>query len=528
MRMQVHEHLQSLSPGEDPVREKLLDLLGLFGGQEQLPFLEALLLDRTAGYPIRVSALRAGLRLGLDMSGPELVRLLEASIAEACGEITHDPYAPALDDLLLLIRTDQALADARRSLLRIPLRSLANALAHERWRPPGLFPALKNWMHARWARQLARLSPEEVEADLRLHLRVAVATSPHPESQAFVSRQLRTPTAEARELLFRMLTPEAIAWWTAPHPQAFRHAAETLRLPLPLLLSHFGPERLLRRLEDVVRAQPPPHLLSHAAAVLGAWTDAHPLLPRWLDDPELTEAFRRTLLEQFLGHARPGDVHWGREAMTRPENAPLFRVLLHHRVLAPAPGDREVFLEALHGSDAVAQCFAIEGLLALRESGDGWRDRLMSLRQARHPALRIRAEAGLAREGQPGALFELRWTARDDEPSLRAEAVRWLGEVAVEEGHPVIVDALEDRGQVRNREVPLGSDEAVWALSRRGKREDLTLLLLAFVGGSYSYVLERHLAFHLARQEGASPEPPRPPACRQYALDLLEAGALHG
>jgi hypothetical protein len=535
LRAQLLSVLSSLPREEDALRRRTLLLLGLFGGLEQLPLMRALILDPTESPSVRDAALSAGLRHGLELSSPELASLLEASMAQTSGAC-RVPSFPWMGNLLPLVRTEEACAVAEGLLLRVQPSARAKMLAHGALRDSGLFPPLEDWLHAQWAREDQRQLEEDGEGDL--NLRVALGTRERPASQEFLLRRVREMTpAELAESPLWSLPCEELLRWVEPHPAAFRLAAEALKLPLPVLLSHFGRDALLRRVEQVVRAQAVScrvdhgHLLARreflsAVRLLGEWPEARPLLLRSLCDLHLEEEVRRPMLRELFARERAVAIRWALAAMDWPENTALVRRFLHRAVLAPEPGDRALFLKALHGSDAVAQCFAIEGLLGLGESGAAWCGRLTSLLQASHPAVRLRAAAGLIQEGRREELPALRQTAlQASEPWLRAEAVRWLGEVDAEASQPVFAAALSDRGSWDLHQIPLGSDEAIWALSRHGAPEDLSLLLNAYLRSCFSYVLDEYLVFHLARQEGRPAEEVPPPPCRLYSLDILERGS---
>ncbi|MFP2924878.1 HEAT repeat domain-containing protein [Pyxidicoccus sp. 3LG] len=264
---------------------------------------------------------------------------------------------------------------------------------------------------------------------------------------------------------------------------------------------------------------------------------ARPLLLRMIGDSSLDEEARRPLLAALFNRDGAEATRWAQESLGVPEHAALVYQVLQQLTVEPEPDDRPLYLEALRSSDAVAQCFAIEGMLGLGESGAGWCDRLTSLLRSPHPGVRVRAAAGLAREGRREELPELRRLALEDpEPWLRAEALRWLGEVDMEGSASVVARGLADDGAWND--APLGAAEAIWALSRRGTPEDLSRLLNAYpvlnekfndekkysvrVQWSLEFLLEECLKFHLARQEGHSHEELARPRCRESAYDLLE------
>jgi HEAT repeat protein len=290
------------------------------------------------------------------------------------------------------------------------------------------------------------------------------------------------------------------------------------------------PEAPPRHLRRIVRDQSLYHRLcrypcikpapefSWAVEQLCTRRETRPLLYQFLCDFDVAAEVRDVLLQRLFTEDRAVAARWVAAAWTYPENLPVVRGFLARASLEPRPEERPLFLAALRGPDDLARCFAIEGLRALGESGAGWCDRLTSLAHASHPAVRLRAAAGLVRQGRREWLPLLRQTALEAEQApLRAEALRWLGELDGEASRSVLKQALL---KMERPSLP-AADEAVWALSRLGSAEDLSALLDAALFGLYTPRLERALEHHLARQEGR-PAPDVPPVPHRYMAELSE------
>lgn len=508
-------------------RREVVRLLGLFGSPELLPLFKALLLDEREHSAVRVRALLEGLSHGLHLSDGELAGLLTRPLAPEYRSLF-------LQELLPLARTEDALSTLEATLLQLPARDRVHLLLHWSSELELLHPRLVDWLWARWSQHDRQSVPPTYDhGDGNRYL--VLSTWEHPESWAYLT--LKVPALPVMELEWYLscgLPREALARLLAPHPEQSRLAAESLLLPLPALLAYFGHDALLRRLRRVVRAESiaqraPYQLLQHpvgfdaAVELLGEWPEARPLLFRLLCDFDLAEEVRRELLATLFERDRAVAIRWALVALSWPDNLPLVRFLLHRAVEKPEPIERPLFLAALRSTDDVAHCFAIEGLLTLGESGASWCDRLTSLLHAPHPVVRLRAAAGLARQGHEEGLPLLRRTALEaPEPWLRAEALRWLGEVDLEASRPVLEQGLSDPG-VSDRHIELGGAEALHALSRRGRPEDLTALLNAYVRGPFVQDLDDHLEYHLRRQEGRSTEEPFLPLARNHALEFLSS-----
>ena len=162
--------------------------------------------------------------------------------------------------------------------------------------------------------------------------------------------------------------------------------------------------------------------------------------------------------------------------------------------------------------------------MLLGESGVGWRDRLGSLTHSPLPLVRLRAAACLVKQGRSEWLPLIQTTALEaPEPWLRADAVRWLGEVAAEASRPILRQVLLAESSLEPRKRSSASVEATWALSRLGTDEDLSALLDASIHDASSYVLDQALEHHLARQEGRPCGDISPPSWREnLSKDLLD------
>ncbi|WP_375772157.1 HEAT repeat domain-containing protein [Archangium gephyra] len=568
IRAQLVSVLHAL-PAEDwGSRFNALQLLAIFGGPEQLLLFREILLDVREHDAVRSRALEAGLRHGLSLPAEALSGLLQETLAEwrKHAQRTFEVlYTTDFTRLARLARTPEALSAVEAALLQVSSHQRADLLEEEsrEWLPP----TLVDWLHARWCQEdqqaLVR-SHEELQHHseqkaltsekpyhweflaecakgftlahngLRANLAVAASTWERPESWAFLAGCARELTpAQLGLCLEHGLPRKELARLLAPHPEALHRAAEELLLPLSELPAWFGRDELLRRLHHIMRTtslarrlpegiMKEPESFPDAVELLGEWPEARPLLLRLLCDFDVHVRVRRPLLLKLFETERAVAIRWALAAMAWPDNTPLVRGVLRWAAESPEPTtDRPLFLAALRGTDSMAQCFALEGLLGLGESGAGWCDRLGALLRDPNAMVRLRAAAGLVRQGRPEALRLLQDTARTaPEPWLRAEALRWLGEVDAEASRPLLEQGLFDQGRYRE-DLPLTADEAVLALSRLGTPEALSALLNAHLRNAPASGIHAHLKYHLARQEAHDVEEAPLPTGRDYVPEFI-------
>ncbi|MCP3143177.1 HEAT repeat domain-containing protein [Pyxidicoccus xibeiensis] len=533
IRAQVLSLLQA-APSADPwLRFRIVGLLGIFGGPEQLPLLRTLLFDTREDFSVRNRALWVGARHGLRLSGTELSQLLHRTSARTCpGHYHLGPCGPSLGTLLDPARLDDDGTEVEAALLQVSSEERARILADSDTAP---LPArLVEGLFTRWHQS------DRHEVSEAGNLDVALAHRERPEAWKLLTEWTRELTAyDQQGLLYGGLSREELARLVRDAPDAMQRAANALLLPLSDLRGYFGEEALLRLLLRIVRAESSawtvPYGLverqpafARATVLLCEWPEARPFLYRYLCDFTLATEVRHELLDSLFDHDRAVAIRWALVAARYADNTPLVRFVLRLAAQRPEPGDRPLFLTGLRGTDDVSQCFALEGLLALGESGASWCDRLGSLIHANHPAVRLRAAAGLAQQGRSEWLPMLRHAALEaPEPWLRADALRWLGQVDAEASRPVLLRALTTEGPWGNRQIAPGADEAVWALSRLGSVEDLCALLDASLKGCCSALLDEALEFHLARQEG-HPVKNVPPPLRSYVADVLDGSLRVG
>ncbi|MFY0578787.1 hypothetical protein ACN28S_34910 [Cystobacter fuscus] len=79
IRAQLLSFLDALPAGDFDARVRVLRLLRLFGGEDELPLVRALLLNPREHFTVRSWALGLALHLGLRLSGAELSGLVGAS-----------------------------------------------------------------------------------------------------------------------------------------------------------------------------------------------------------------------------------------------------------------------------------------------------------------------------------------------------------------------------------------------------------------------------------------------------------------
>ncbi|EPX55419.1 hypothetical protein D187_009030 [Cystobacter fuscus DSM 2262] len=521
IRAQLLSFLDALPAGDFDARVRVLRLLRLFGGEDELPLVRALLLNPREHFTVRSWALGLALHLGLRLSGAELSGLVGASALSPSQE-----DAPVLEAYrcLRLVRAEEDIPWVEATLRRWSPWERADLLIQSRREGEPLPAPVLTWLYTRWCEE-DRGALEREPGGPERNLQVAAATWTRPESWALLARESRNLSSEGpmpREALHQLLSAD---------PEALHHAAKALRLPLPTLLVCLGREGLLRRLEEVLHAQslslnvayglmPAPEDYPRALEVLAEWPEARALRLRYLCDFGVALELRKELLRQLFQRERATALRWALAAWKWPENLPLVRTVLREASGSAEPGDRALFLAALSGTDDAAACFALEGLLALDESGPAWLERLEALLYAAHPLVRVRAAAGLLRWGRAEGGELLRRTAREsDEPWLRAEALRWLGALDAPGHEELLERGLRD--ETWEKKLWPGADEAAWALFRWGTPEALGALLTAWLHGGTADV-EAYLEAHLARQEGRPSKHLPPPRTRALVARYIE------
>ncbi|GHG79124.1 hypothetical protein GCM10012319_30600 [Comamonas sp. KCTC 72670] len=531
--------LKATPPEHVSLRRRIVWMLGRFGGVEQLPFFRALLLDPNEDLHVRDIAQRAGARHGLQLSARELIPVEEAP-RERLG-----PGA-TLVNLLYFARLVTFSPDMEAALLRLSPGNRARLLiAHRRShvtsRHPGFRQArntrsprlernpfcyqlalqgvaaqpyaFAEWLFERWYHSDRHLLHEEnVDACEQLNLDVALAWRERPEALRLVIEWCQgMRSKELERSLIRVawgVSRDELAHITRPHPALHRRAANALLLPLSDLIAHWGEEELLYRLEYIVcaesvaRTKPPVrryvpvkhHPSFHwAKDLLIQWDAARRrVLYPLLDGADVDSQVRIQLLEHLLDQDRPAAIQWAMDAEQTPGSAPLIGAVLEQAALnTPTPGDRPLLLSALRNQDARIRGMAVEGLLALGESGPAWVDRLLSLAHEPHPEVRIPASAGLAQHGQREWLTPLRQLALDaPTPDLRAKALRWLGHLGDTASRARFLQVLVNAPSPKGDNIPYASrpaafapevEAAIEALSRLGTDEDRSALLDAGV-----------------------------------------------
>jgi hypothetical protein len=521
---QLLAFLDALPPESFEARVRALRLLALVGDVRQLPRVRAFLLDPAEHFSVRAWALHVATELGLDLSSGELAALLRESALSPVSEGS----AVRLDmaRVLRLVRTEAQLPAVEAVLGDGSPWERTELLLRMRREGAPLPGPVVSWLYARWCQEDHRALAREPGGPER-NLQVAAATWTRPESWALIERDAPGLSSGALE----PVPEEALHQLLRAHPEALREAAEALRLPWPSLVECLGREGLLRRLEQVLRAQsvslqvdyglvPAPEDYPRALMLLGQWPDARPLLLRGVCDFDLALEVRGALLERLLRRERTTALRWALTARDWPANLPLVRAVLRDAAGSAQPGEEALFLAALAGEDAATQCFALEGLLALGALSAREAPRLEALAYAAHPGVRVRAAAGRLRLGRQEGREELVRTACEaPEPWLRAEALRWLGQWEAPAHAALLVDALVD-DTWEKRWWP-AADEAAWALYRWGSPEALGALLTAHLAGSSADLVD-YLGAHLARREGRAAAEPPVPRARALAARFLE------
>ncbi|AKQ70610.1 hypothetical protein A176_007522 [Myxococcus hansupus] len=274
--------LKATPPEHIDQRRRIIWMLGSFGGAEQLPLFRALLLDPNEDFDVRDLAQRAGARHGLQLSARELVQLdaehigLRFSLVNLLSFVRLAAFSPDLEAALLQLesgRRGRLLIMQRRvqSAPQSPERTQAQRASVARLdRHPFRFPspeqvvvaqphALAEWLFERWYHSDRHTIHEKVDPYERLNLGVALAWKERPEAWHLLTEWCQDMSAEELERdLIRVdwgVSRDELARITRTHPALHRRAAEALLLPLPDLIAHWGEEKLLHRLERVVRAE---------------------------------------------------------------------------------------------------------------------------------------------------------------------------------------------------------------------------------------------------------------------------------
>ena len=528
IRAQLRAVLDALPLESFETRGRALRLLRLFGSEEDLPLVRALLLDAREHLSVRAWALEVSIRLGLRLPAPEFSALLRESAPPA----TPEAPASGLDPhrCLQLVHGEEELAPAAAFLLQwTPWERTSLLLGRH---PGGALPApVVTWLYTRWRQEDEAALAREPGGPER-NLRIAAATWTRPESWARLGQETRSLPPEAlTQWLAEAVPGEALHHLWREDSEALHRAAEALVLPLPSLLACLGAEGLCHRLEQVLRAQsrslrvayglvPPPEGYPRALEVLGAWPGARAVLLRHLCDFDVAPEVRLELLQRLWRSDRTTARRWALAALSWPDNLPLVRAVLREAAGSAHPEDRPLFLAVLSGTDEAARGFALEGLLALGETGPEWCERLESLSYAPHPGVRVRAMAGLLRQGraEAGAWLE-RMADAADEPWVRAEALRWLGETDARAWAPLLVRGLVD--DTWEKRLWARTDEAAWALFQWGSPEALGALLTTHLMGGLADI-EGYLEVHLARQEGRPARELPVPRARAHVAHFIE------
>ncbi|WP_164016528.1 hypothetical protein [Pyxidicoccus trucidator] len=541
IRARLLSILETTPRQDTALRRSIVRLLGIFGSPEQLPLLRSLFFDVREHFSLRNAALDAGQRHGLHLSGPELTLLLERDSTLHCDGHDHPgPCVPSLGQLLSLVRAEDG--DTRAAvetvLLHVSAWQRAQLLAETDCTP--LRPWMEEWLFARWYSVDRQLLVGNHPWGQECNFWVAITHRDRPEARRLlVDWTWDRTTGALEERPYWELSDEEREQLLESVPLLRHRFAESLVLPLPELLTCLEPDALLRRLRRIVRAESVacrvpyslmegPEEFPQAVRLLGEWRGARAMLYQLLCDFQVELSVRTRLAVSLFENDRAAAGRWTIAAMRYPDNAALVHQVLGLAASAPTHGDRSLFLAALRSTDDVAHGLALEGLFTLGESGEGWCDRLGSLTHSPLPLVRLRAAACLVKQGRSEWLSFIQTAALEaPEPWLRADAVRWLAEVAAEASRPILRQALLAEAHLKPGKRSSASIEATWALSRLGTDEDATALLNASLHGCCSYLVEAALERHLARQEGRPFGDVPPPSWREDAserlLELLRA-----
>lgn len=519
LREQLLHLLETTPPESSASRCRALWLLGIFG-DGLLPLLRSFILDPAAHPGLQGMALEVGSKHGLWLSGTELVRLHEAHSHERGTGLL-------LEVALCFARLDGFTPDLKEMLLRWSPNERAQLLFAFPFISIPQPRAYVDWLFSHWYEVDRPLLEAEGDRGHELNFDVALSHRERPEAWALLVSWSQELDAEALERKVARgtwgMSRDELSRFVSASPALRHRAAEGLMLPLEELRAHFGEDRLLRRLDSVVRMEraaglTPYGILKHPTAftwaleLLGEWGEARRrVLARWLCDLELEESARRQLLEQLWNHDPGMALRWARVAMRYPGNTSLVVRVLRLALDSRARDARPLFLDALEGPEAELRPLAIEGLVLLGEASPAWTDRLLALASDAHPEVRLHAFAALIQQGQRqwlGALWRL---AREGEtPRVRAQALRWLGVLDAEASRPLFMEVLSQAPSREDEDLfPYGIspllypelEASILALSQLGTDEDLTALLDLVPRGYVCAPLGELFARHLERRE---------------------------
>ncbi|MCP3061326.1 hypothetical protein LXT21_21325 [Myxococcus sp. K38C18041901] len=517
--------LQSSPRADTWLRARAVHLLGqLDTSGRHAGDLRELLLDAREPYEAREAVPLAG------RWRPPWLKLSTEALSRLTGRTPPEPPHPTFPLTCVLFEAgldEDAETLAREVLSAEPPERRASLLRN--LRPGALTPRLQEWLFQRWWDEDRHVLATQGDRSAEENGLVSLVHRHRPGVWDVLAAWARHwPTNNLKWHVLPELSPDEQVRLLTSSPELRRRAVEALLLPAEALVAELGEDGLSRVLREVIRVDSlsctagrlivePPVNHAEAVALLGTWKKARPLLYSMLCSFELHVEARLPLLAALFDADREVASRWTLAASHHVENLPLSREGLRRASLRPIPEDRALFLRWLRDEDPRGQAHALEGLLGLGESGAGWRDRLESLARSDRPEVRLRAAAGLVREGATGWLESLRHTALDAEAPERDTAVRWLGVVDAEGSREALYQALrtppisqEDDGYVAPTPRPEAT-EAAWALNRLGTPEDLSRLTDAWLSGRCDYWLVDELERHVLRQEGhPQPAPPWP------------------
>ncbi len=510
-------------------RERAAALLGLIAPPAYAGPLTERLLDGGEAPWVRTFALRALVRLGVRLSPGALCALLDdpwARLACEGGDTQHceapSGESPPPVEVWGLFSFDGATPVARDRLASWAPEGRAALLVAARQTlgivPDGdPIPGVFGWLLDHWAtHDRAALDREPGGAGRNADVAIAYSAIGRDGERRAVEAWLRAYEKRERSAddAWQVASLPAFVRVVEPGHPVYRAAYEAFGLPDEAQRAYLGDAELWGRIERALRGRAggrhgaagafmPRHVVALASRLPGGTRRlAHVLARHELDAP---------VAELVARAAWPGaGASLARWAATRARRGfdTATDAVLRQASARPRGGARSLLHAALANDAPWRRYAAVVGLDALGERGDAWAERLRALLdeaalRAHGAALGVhgraasggeeeegagdafvalRAAAALARLGEKAALARLAHAA-EHAPTvcLRAEALRWLGELAPE-AHLARLEAalVDDAASYADYDTP-AQEEAAYVLARLATPPAMTALVRGYL-----------------------------------------------
>jgi hypothetical protein len=486
-----------LVPTEYRVHPRAAQLFALLAQKEHIPVLRRLHLEPGADWQTRQNFRDALVRLQAQVPAGELKALLEWE-HEGLGRCNFGLFEG-------LFRTPEAQNAAREVMEGWTAAERAWSLTRMSWYA-SLRP-LADWLYERWLNEDRRLLEDVEDFEGSLNWTVARYTAKsmkRPEAKAILLEYWRQAEGEARKELRDYLwdfDDGVPAAWVADRSEELRELAESFSLTHADLVSYHGSERLLESAVERLRLisrqlQADPRDKSPLDA--GDFKRTVWMLADW-PEPGVRERIRslcacpdidtevRWEFCDYLWDRR----HEEMNALVLAAGQMAGDLLLVQRVVrwladTPASADRELlWWAAFRDEDWQLPYWGMQGLEQLGEMSEAWYERLRELSRSSQPFLWLQANGALARRGEREKSAEVaRMAVESDDPCVRGEAIRVLGQLGAVEHLDTIRQALWAEDSVYKVEgdafIPV-AEEAALALGRIGTPAALTALIQGFL-----------------------------------------------